>query len=428
MSGDTNYAPPTSFGPFVEASARQGRIVFQPRMGFGDPRLMREGLTAVKSCPHPTAGTITLDAYTRVGDYVTPRTVLEEQGDLNGYPILTHEPHVTSALVDNLHDTTFPVQVRHGTALPESIFDQLIHLGLTATEGGPISYCLPYSRTSLTEAVAAWRRGCRTLSQAGQSAHIESFGGCMLGQLSPPSLLVAITLIEAIFFREYGVHSVSLSFAQGTSDVQDVGALIALQRLAASYLGDDDWHVVFYMYMGVFPNTFEGARRLIVDATKVGVAGGCHRIIVKTPSEAIEIPSIASNIDAINLAASRAVATDKTNDFNMTAVRGYADSCCVEAACIVDTVLSLDRDIGTAIIQAFKRGILDVPYCLHPDNPGVTRALISDEGELRWAKRGNIPRPHGLRRFDPPTRDISSDELISMLWFKARRYQAQPSA
>lgn len=421
---DSSTASPAAFGPFVESSAREGRIVFQPRMGFGEPHRMREGLAAVKSSRHPTVGTITLDAYTRVGDYITPRTVIEGQGDLNGYPILTHAPHITAALIEGIHDMTFPVQVRHGTALPERIFEQLVVLGLPATEGGPISYCLPYSRTPIPEAVSAWKEGCRILSQAGPSAHIESFGGCMLGQLSPPSLLIAITLIEALFFREYGVRSVSLSLAQGTSDTQDVGSLIALRRLAAHYLGADDWHVVFYMYMGVFPNTYGGACNLIVDATKVGVAGGCHRIIVKTPSEAIEIPTVASNLDAIALAATQAQETDETGDLNTPAVQDHAQDCAAEAACIVDAVLALHDDIGTAIIRAFKRGMLDVPYCLHPDNPGVTRTLINADGELRWAKRGKIPRPHGLRQFDPPARDISSDELIEMLWFKANRYRA----
>lgn len=75
----------------------------------------------------------------------------------------------------------------------------------------------------------------------------------MLGQLCPPSLLVALSVLEGVFFRQHGLRSVSLSYAQQTHHDQDVEALLALRTLAGEHLAGMDWHVVLYTYMGVFP-------------------------------------------------------------------------------------------------------------------------------------------------------------------------------
>ena len=52
----------------------------------------------------------------------------------------------------------FLIQVRHGTAKPEKIFKRLVQCNLFVTEGGPVSYCLPYSRTPLEEACLSFYR------------------------------------------------------------------------------------------------------------------------------------------------------------------------------------------------------------------------------------------------------------------------------
>ncbi len=69
------------FGRFVNAA---GRLVVQPRMGFGSPAQMRRGLAAVRDSGTPAVGTITLDSYTRVGSHDTARAALAAGDDLNG--------------------------------------------------------------------------------------------------------------------------------------------------------------------------------------------------------------------------------------------------------------------------------------------------------------------------------------------------------
>ncbi|MEC3978303.1 methylaspartate mutase, partial [Amycolatopsis sp. H20-H5] len=132
------------FGRFVAREHAAGRLVVQPRMGFSTPSAMRAGLIRTREAAACTVGTLTLDSYTRVGDNAAAAKALAEGIGLNGFPIIAHGPAVTRDVLDGLD---FPVQVRHGSARPQEIVATLIAAGLDATEGGPVSYCLPYSRT-----------------------------------------------------------------------------------------------------------------------------------------------------------------------------------------------------------------------------------------------------------------------------------------
>ncbi|MCG8914807.1 methylaspartate mutase [Actinokineospora sp. PR83] len=351
-------------------------------MGFADPAAMRAGLLATRDARATTVGTITVDSYTRVGDLAAARRAGASGTPLNGYPIATADPRATA---DVLAAAAFPVQVRHGSALPEPVFAAMAGLGLAATEGGPVSYCLPYSRVPLSRSVPSWAACVRALSEAGTDAHLETFGGCMLGQLCPPGLLVALSVLEAVFFRAHGVRDVSLSLTQQTSPDQDLEALHALRALAARFLPDVTWHVVLYAYMGVYPRTGHGARALMADAAVLAVRGGASRLIVKTEAEAHRIPTIAENVAALELAA--AVAATTTPDPGPPADTGLL----AEATALVEAVLDLDDDVGHALVRAFAAGVLDVPFCLHADNAGRARSHLDTDGRLRWSSVGGMP-------------------------------------
>jgi methylaspartate mutase epsilon subunit len=408
----------SGFAAFVARQRGRGRLVVQPRMGFGRPEVMREGLLAVKAARAVAAGTITLDSYTRLDDHRAAGAALRQGHDLNGFPIVAHGPAVTRRMLAGVVDRDFPVQVRHGSPRPRAVFEALLASGLDATEGGPVSYCLPYGRAPLRSALHEWTACCRLLAGAaerGVTGHLESFGGCMLGQLCPPGLLVALSILEALFFRQHGVRSVSLSYAQQTSHAQDVEAVLAMRRLAARHLDDVDWHVVVYTHMGVYPRTPTGAARLLGESVRLAVATGSERLIVKTPVEAFRIPTIAENVGALEQAAAFAAG------MGPVAVPAPGHEVEAEAGRLVDTVLDLAPDLGRALELAFARGLLDVPFCLHPDNRNQTRSYIDERGFLRWAAAGALPLPReslpGSRR-----EATSAHQLLTMLTYNQRRF------
>jgi methylaspartate mutase epsilon subunit len=412
-----------SLGAFVARARAEGRLVVQPRMGFSSPERMRAGLIAVKNANATTVGTITLDSYTRVGEHTVAARALADGVDLNGYPLVTHSPYTTREILHGVHGIDFPVQVRHGSSDPRHIVAALVDAGLDATEGGPVSYCLPYSRTPLRESVANWARACEplvNLRDRGAEPHMETFGGCMMGQLCPPSLLIALSLLEGMFFRQQGLTSISLSYAQQTSAEQDEEAIGALHELAGRLLPDVDWHIVLYAYMGAFPKTVPGARALLAQAAELATRTGCARLIVKTIAEAHRIPTIEENVAALEHAAIVA-ATGIHSPARHADTGIYA-----EARTLIDAALDLGDDVGTALCRAFERGYLDVPYCLHPDNAGRTRGFVDATGRLAWSSIGAMPIADIVR--PGPATPVTSSSLLTALSYMERRFDGQEHA
>jgi len=405
------------FGQYVAGRRATGRLVVQPRMGFSAVDEMREGLLAVREAACSTAGTITLDSYTRINDHAQARHHLDDGQTLNGYPIVGYGAQATRAMLDGVETDDFPVQVRHGSADPREIFATMLDAGMHATEGGPISYCLPYSRKPLAEAVTAWRESAELLAAGqadGRPVHMETFGGCLLGQLCPPSLLVAVSLLEGMFFRSHGLTNLSLSYAQQTNRGQDREAVAALRRLAGEFLPDVDWHVVIYTYMGLFPSTIEGAQALLDDSVRLAVESGAERLIVKTALEAIRIPTIAENVEALE----RSAALSRTVERPAAADDDADSETYAEARALIEAVLELDNDLDAALLKAFAEGILDIPFCLHPDNRNETRSVIRADGRLGWLETGRMPLPEPQHAAD----SLSAEGLLTMLNYTASRY------
>ncbi|MEU6929774.1 FAD/NAD(P)-binding protein [Streptomyces sp. NPDC046374] len=411
-------------GAFVQEAAQAGELVVQPRMGMVSPEDMAAGVTAVADLPERTVATLTIDSYTRVGDHAAATEALRTGRPLNGFPLVSHGPRTTARVASAAGRRT-PVQVRHGSADPMAIFRTMTAAGLAASEGGPVSYCLPYGRTPLAESVAAWRDSVQFLTEEsrnqGRRAHLESFGGCLLGQLCPPSLLVAVSVLECLFFAANGATSVSLSYAQQTHAAQDAGALAALRRLADELLPPTvDRHVVLYTYMGVYPRTVPGARLLLRRSAELAVRGGAQRLIVKTETEAHRIPTVEENLTALRVAADAARAARARPHAAGPAGAGGADAeeILAEARALVGAVLALSDDLGVALLKAFDRGLLDVPFCLHPDNRGEARSAVAADGRLQWTDLGALPLLTTSRRTTPMT----SRQLSGMLGRVAREH------
>ena len=411
-----------SFGDVVAQHHDRGRLVVQPRMGFGDPVLMRQGLLATREARAATVGTITLDSYTRVNDHRSARRALATGAELNGYPIVDHDPADTAAMLDAAVTPLFPVQVRHGAPDARRIVRAVLDHGLHATEGGPVSYCLPYSRMPLAEAVDHWRRCCEILADGrrpDREPHLETFGGCMMGQLCPPALLIALSLLEGMFFAQHGLHCISFSYAQQTHADQDEEAVAVLRALIDEHLPRPRTHLVIYTYMGVYPRTPGGALRLLAESARLAVRSGASRLIVKTAAEAHRLPTIAENVTALEYAA--ATARDETRRTEVPDT-GLA----AQARALVDNVLSLDDDIGRALLKAFAHGHLDVPFCLHPDNSGRTRGYLDRDGQLHWQRIGSLPIGDLVR---PPGSDrLTSGALLSSLRFMQQKFDRRGGA
>lgn len=407
------------FDAYVREQAQQQRLVIQPRMGFSTPEQMRAGLLAVADLDGSRVGTITVDSFTRCRQYDSVERALRDGDPLNGYPIASYRARVNRSVLKGLQEADLPVQVRHGSPLPREIFRASAAAGVEAIEGGPISYTLPYGSVPLAASIDAWEAACQFWADHPRvrERHIESFGGCMLGQLCPPSLLVAVTVLEGLFFRRCGLRSMSLSYSQGTSPAQDVGALLALAEIAEKVLGDVRYHVVFYTFMGVFPRSARAARRLIEVSAEIAVQGGASRLVTKTLAESRRIPTIEENLAAMRWA--RRASERTPRDEPRSSALEWAEVIASEALSIIGEVMSLAPSWKASVLKAFRLGVLDVPYCIHPDNRNEARTRIDPHGALQWDHRGRTPATAGRGPAGP---DPASAKLLRMLTFNRRRY------
>ncbi|MEV0253569.1 amino acid--tRNA ligase-related protein [Streptomyces sp. NPDC050732] len=418
-------ARPAAFGRYIAEAQADGVLVVQPRMGFADPAAMRAGLLAVRDVPTRSVGTITVDSYTRVGDEAAVLGALRSGVPLNGYPITSYSSLTTQEMLAAVRDPGFPVQVRHGSARPQRIFAALALAGIDSTEGGPVSYCLPYGRTPLADSVRSWRESCEFFARRRGpelEPHLETFGGCVLGQLCPPGLLVALSVLEALFFRQHGIRSISLSYAQQTHAGQDEQAVRALRKLASELLDGCEWHVVLYTYMGLFPQTRHGATRLLRGSAELAVRSGAARLVVKTEAEAHRLPTVAENVRALLTAADAARTACAPRP---EPVHDDTDSPVYqEARMLVTTVLGLADDIGEALLKAFAKGLLDFPFCLHADNAGRSRSYIDPQGRLMWSEVGAMPIAPAHAG---PAPRLTATGLYDALAHVQRRYDHEPS-
>jgi methylaspartate mutase epsilon subunit len=245
----------------------------------------------------------------------------------------------------------------------------------------------------------------------------------MMGQLCPPAMLVALSLLEGMFFWQHGLRCISFSYAQQTHAGQDLEAIAALHTLIGRYVPDARTHVVLYTYMGMYPRTHDGALRLLGESARLAARSGAGRLIVKTSAEAHRLPTIAENVAALEHAAAAARETTAAYQTEAAAPEATGTGICEQAKALVDNVLSLDDDIGRALVTAFARGHLDVPFCLHPDNPGRVRGYLDPGGLLLWERIGSLPLAGVVDL--PSAGRTTSASLLAALRYMERKFDGQ---
>jgi len=411
------------FQKFIHKAIEKNKIIVQPRMGYSNHSIMREGLLEVKNTNFLTIGTITIDSFTRTLQFEDALRAIKKGKPLNGYPIVSYSCEENKKLIDGIKSNDFPIQVRHGCPKPEKIFEATINAGIDAIEGGPISYSLPYGRISLKESIQSWANCSKMYAEAGNgNYHIESFGGCMLGQLCPPSMLIVISILEVLFFNSYGVNSVSVSLAQGTNSQQDIAALKALKKLCNKYLAKNiDWHIVFYTFMGKFPETIHGAKAILSESSIIANMGEARRLIVKTINEAHQIPTINDNISALKLANEVANNSSIASE-RITENEELENQIYDEANQILETILNLSSNLDIVIQKAFEKGYIDIPFCLHQDNIKKSKSTLDSFGNIVWAEMGNIPQQKNVNPILKNSIELTSKSFLKMLSYNQIKF------
>jgi len=398
------------FASVVKKARENRRLLLQPRAGVSlvdeHIRLLRYLETEGGADLLPT----TIDSYTRQNNYTEAQKGIEKSlvagvSLLNGFPAVNHGLEECRRVAESV---VSPVQIRHGTPDARLLAEITIASGFTGFEGGAISYNIPYAKkVPLRKSIADWQYVDRLAGYYGENGmpiNREPFGP-LTGTLVPPCIGHAVGIIEGLLALEQGVKSLSLGYGQGGNMVQDIAAVRSLRILANKYFRregfeDYDLTIVFHQWMGGFPEDEAKAFSVIALGSAVAWFAGADKIIVKTPHEAMGVPTKEAN--AQGLKATRQM-------INMLSDQSFSENAAVgreveiitrETDCILETVLAGDKhDLKESTAVAFESGVLDVPFAPSIYNRGVILPMRDNEGCIRMFNTGNLPLSDELKTF-----------------------------
>jgi len=352
----------------------------------------------------------TIDSYTRLNRYEECEIGIQEslkagRSMLNGFPAVNHGVANCRKVLEAVNS---PVQARHGT--PDSrLLAEIIHAGgWTSNEGGGISYNIPYAKNvSLERSIADWQYCDRLVGiyeEMGIHLNREPFGP-LTGTLVPPSMSNAVAIIEGLLAAEQGVKNITLGYGQCGNLIQDVAAMKALVAQAEEYFKtygyDIDLTTVFHQWMGGFPADESKAFGVISWGSATAALAGATKVIVKTPHEAIGIPTKEANAagikatkEVLNLLRGQRLPMSKELEAEIEVIKA-------ETKCILDKVYELGKgDLAVGTVEAFKAGVLDIPFAPSKYNAGKILPARDNNGAVRYLEAGNIPLSKELLDFN----------------------------
>jgi methylaspartate mutase epsilon subunit len=369
-----------------------GKVLVQPRCGVGSQERMEQLLRRLERDARPDILTLTIDSYTRLLHFDVVADLLAHDPDaLNGYPLVNHGWERGRRLNEAVET---PLQIRHGSPDGRQLFEISLMAGITAFEGGGISYNIPYSKNvPLATSLSHWQeidRVCGKLAAEEQIYVDRELFGTLTAVLIPPAISLSVTLLEALLAAREGVKCISIAYPQGGNLVQDVAALRAIPRLMAQHLPKDvEVFPVLHQWMGPFPRERRTADALIFYGAVTACLGAATKVINKSYMEAIGIPSIEAN--ALGIHMTRA-ATSSIFEF----IEVSEDAVNDEMSVIIDEVNELvapvvdSPDPMSAMIAAFARGWLDVPFSPSHHVRSAVLPMRDPTGSIRLFEFGNL--------------------------------------
>lgn len=382
---------PTVF-QLLESANRDGHLLLQPRCGVGGHQAMMDLLRAIEQGARPEILTLTIDSYTRLCKFKDAERVLSMQpSSLNGYPLVAHGATRGREINEMI---AAPLEVRHGSPDARLLFEVGIASGITSFEGGGITYNLPYSKSvPIADSLrywqyVDWRAG--QLAREGIIVDRELFG-TLTAVLIPPSMSIAITLLEGLLAIEQGVRCLSVSYCQSGSLYQDIAALRAIRRVFARYM-HEGVHVfpVLHEFMGAFPERRPDADALILLGAIAAHKGRAAKIVTKTYEEAFGVPTAAANVQGIwtcRLASSPIIDVVEVSEEQ---IEEEVHSIEQEVDEIVAPLLD-KPSLAEAIVAAFVDGSLDIAFSASRYARSAVLPMRDPTGAIRYFDPGGLP-------------------------------------
>ena len=401
--------PEKSFSAKLLKAKEEGRTLIQPRAGVALIDKHIELLQFLEDEGEADLLPTTIDSYTRQNRYQEAEVGIEEsvksgKSMLNGFPAVNHGVKGCRRVTESVK---MPCQVRHGTPDARLLTEIAYAGGFTSYEGGGISYNVPYAKNvPLEKTIYDWQyvdRLTGVYEEAGVSINREPYGP-LTGTLVPPFVSHAVAIIEALLAAEQGVRNITVGYGQCGNLVQDVAALETLLELTDEYMrryGHDDAEIttVLHQWMGGFPQDEAKAFSVISWGSVVAALSHATKVIVKTPHEAIGVPTKEAN--AMGLRCTKQVTSMLQDQYlDPHSLMEEKKIIAAETRCVLDKAIELgEGDIAQGCIRAIQAGVLDIPFAPSRFNAGKMLPCRDNDGAIRIFNLGNVPFTKELKDF-----------------------------
>ena len=420
-SYQASIADDKQFSKKLIQAKNTGETLIQPRAGVALIDQHIELLNYLVAHGEADVLPTTIDSYTRHNRYEEANKGIEESKSagrslLNGFPAVNHG--VASCRFVN-EAVNAPNQVRHGTPDARLLTEIAVSGGFTSYEGGGISYNIPYSKNhSLEKTIKDWQYCDRLIGiyeEKGISINREPFGP-LTGTLVPPCISNAVAIVESILAAEQGVKNITVGYGQCGNLRQDVAAIRALEELTVEYLnrfGYRDTFVttVLHQWMGGFPQDESKAYGVISWGAATAALAGATKVIVKTPHEAMGIPTKEANSGGLRT--TKQMIT-MLKDQVMPVTKELAEEIeliKMETRAIVNRLYEIgDGDMVQGAICGFEAGIIDIPFAPSKYNRGKVLPARDNEGAVRILEAGNLPFDDDIKAFHQRRMDDRAKE------------------
>lgn len=345
----------------------------------------------------------TCDSYTRNLRFHDVQKGIEEsikqnRSLLNGYPSVNIGVKGNRRVVESVD---LPITCKHGSVDGRILAEVSFAGGMTDFNGGGICFNVVYSKNVPLEiSIKNWQYVDRLIGYYADNGVLinREESGALTGTLVPPSISISVGIIEALLAAEQGVISMDISYGQGGNLIQDVAAIRCLNVLGDEWMQKMGYNEMvltskFDQWMGAFPYDEQSAYGVIVLGAATAALGGAQQTIVKSPQEAVGVPTKEANAGGIK-ATKQAVnmMTCQKMRYDIPELSIEMEMIKKEVNAIISKVYDLgDGDLAIGVVKAFDAGVLDIPFAPSIMNKGLVMPIRDSVGALRFLNFGNLP-------------------------------------
>lgn len=388
----------------MRRAVAEGRCLTQPRGGFGTFELQKQLMEILDKEGLADVVPTTTDSYTRNEHFARAQKGIEEseklgRSMLNGYPIVNYGVGVTRKLIEAIDK---PGIMLTGTSMPKLTGEIGFASGYSGYLGSGIAYTVSYIKElSVEEGIRNYQyldRLAAMYQEKGVELHRRQ-PGFLTGTNIPPSIAIAVCVLDALLAAAQGVRNYGLELGQTLHLIQDAAAIAACRELCQEYLARRGYDNVFtpitsLHWMGAWPHDDAQSAALVAYGGTLAAIGGAASVTTKTTHEAFGIPTPQANAEGLRMTRMAIYLARHIRLDGLAEYRFEKELIAREVRPVVDRVLEMgegDAAIGT--VRALEAGVLDIPWSPNRHVKSRIMPARDAEGYLRILDPGLMPFP-----------------------------------